>query len=75
MSILQTLKNFFFRDEHNEDYICANCPAQNMSIQDFNKYKNKEKIRSYCQKHYGNNVNVTQYFTNNKLTCIRRDTD
>lgn len=46
-----------------------------MSIQDFNKYKNKEKIRSYCQKHYGNNVNVTQYFTNNKLTCIRRDTD
>ena len=74
MSILQTLNNFFFRDEHNEDYICASCPIHKYKESDLKDSKIMNKIEKYCKKHYGDSVIVDRRFSDNKVDCIIKET-
>ena len=64
------LSNFLFKRKENQDYICRKCPLQGMTAQDYNLYKNKEKIRKYCEKNNGNNIQAEIRFINNKANCI-----
>ena len=41
-----------------------------MTIQDYNLFKNKEKIRKYCEKNNSNNIQTEIQFINNKAICI-----
>lgn len=50
------LTDFLLNRKRNQDYICKKCPLQQMSIQEYNLYKNKEKIRKYCEKYNGINT-------------------